>query len=224
VFNSPYQTLKKINLNQLSQLTPEDQTLIQNIIKRMSIFKVNTIQAQIILRDLIGMAMEHHLRGTSLKRELGDGAADFANAVYQSAKSTNWLEIILSLVLRLSAYFFLWFLGSSLLLYGGFTWKASPFIYLIYGSFVFISFILELIVTPHVVMLSSAKQNLIQVILLLAVIMITAGILGFVGPLNQQTIQVLPATVASALIFSVSKGLQFKLFEKLASEEKHLMV
>ncbi|KUK71877.1 MAG: hypothetical protein XD91_1674 [Clostridiales bacterium 38_11] len=109
--------LKKENKKQLLQLTMDDYVLIRDIMKKMNIFKINSYDALIIQRDLIGMAHEMKLRGTSLTQEMGDGFDDFIKEVVQNSRGPSYWEIGLSLLKKfafmISAWivFFSWLQG-----------------------------------------------------------------------------------------------------------------
>jgi hypothetical protein len=96
--------LKRSNKKQLMQLTIDDYVLIRDILKKMNIFKINSYDALIIQRDLIGMAHEMKLRGTSLAQEMGDGFDDFIKEVVQNSRGPSYLEIGLSLLKQLSSF------------------------------------------------------------------------------------------------------------------------
>ncbi len=89
MFNNPLKALKRQNTVQLKQLSSNDQKLVSNTIKRLSVVRINSFQTQMIQSDLIGMALEYQLRGTSLEKELGSDPLSFANEIYSSAKTSN---------------------------------------------------------------------------------------------------------------------------------------
>lgn len=61
MFKSEVTLLKKENTKQLEILGNDSKEVINSIMKTMSIFKVNSYDAQVIHRDLIGMAQELEL-------------------------------------------------------------------------------------------------------------------------------------------------------------------
>lgn len=223
MFKTPLRLLKTTNLEQLAQLPPADQKLIQNIIQRMSIMKVNSLQAQIIQRDLIGMALEQQSRGSSLTAELGSDSANFADEVYKSASSTNWLEIFLSFTLRLSGYFFIWLSASSLLLYGGFTWQVNVNVYPLYAAIIVILFLGELFITPKLIMNQGKLHYLPQVITLTTMFIVTIVFMRLTSHLHPQIINTLPVILLSTVVFLVAQIAQNKLLQKMAAEEKHII-
>ena len=221
MFKTPLYLLKKSNLDQLDQLSIEDQTLIKNILQRMSLFKINSIEAQIIHRDLLGMAIEHKRRGSSLTAELGADASRFADEVYKSAGHTNWLELLLSLLLRISGYFFIWFLMSSLLLYGGFTWSGSTLIYPLYMVLILISFAIDLFITPHFIMQKSTLRYMPQGIALVAILVVAANFTRLAPEINTQTIHAIPILLLTGTLFLIAQLAQNILFKKMAAVERH---
>jgi hypothetical protein len=94
--------LKKENEKLSLQLTRDDFILIRDIMKKMNIFKINSYDALIIQRDLIGMAHEMKLRGNSLTQEMGDGFDDFIKEVVQNSRGPSYWEIGLVLFKHLS--------------------------------------------------------------------------------------------------------------------------
>lgn len=220
MFKSPLHLLKKTNHEQLLELAVEDQKLIAHIMKRMSVVKINSIDAQIIQRDLIGMAMELKSRGSSLAVSLGDEASDFADAVYKNSGGANWLEFILNYVLRLSGYFFVWFLTSSLLLYGGFTWQANTSVYPIFAMVVTLSFVLDLWITPRLIM---KAHHLPSIIAVLTLVIVTAVFMRFTDQLETVVIHAWPVIGVSAVVFVIAQVMQNLLMRKIANFESHLI-
>lgn len=220
MFKSPLYLLKKSNHEQLLELAVEDQKLIADMMKRLSIVKVNSIDAQIILRDFIGMALEQKNRDSSLTVSLGGEASDFADAVYKNSGGANWLEFILNYVLRLSGYFFIWFLTSSLLLYGGFIWQANISVYPIFATIVTISFVLDFLITPRFIM---KARHLPSIIAVMTLILVTAVFMRFTDQLETVAIYAWPVIGVSGVVFVVAQMMQNLLMRKIAISERHLI-
>lgn len=220
MFENPLKQLKAENVQLADQLSKEDRLLIHNIICRMNILKVNSIQAQMIQRDLIGMAFESQKRGTPFANELGDDLEVFADEVYESVGSYNWRELLLSLIIRMSGYFFLWFLISSLILFGGFMWKINWTIYLFYGTVVTLSFVVERLMTPYFVMKQGMKSHFPQLTGFALFISMTAGIIKISESLNSHVINVLPTVILSGVVWIFAQFLQNQLFLKMVAAEK----
>jgi hypothetical protein len=100
--------LKKENEKLSLQLTMDDYVLIRDIMKKMNIFKINSYDALIIQRDLIGMAHEMKIRETSLTQEMGDGFDDFIKEVVQNSRGPSYWEIGLSLLKKLTFMIAAW--------------------------------------------------------------------------------------------------------------------
>ena len=79
MFKSEVTLLKKENEEQSIELRKDDERVIKDIMKSMSVFKVNSYDAQVIQRDLIGMAQELKLRGSNLQEAIGDDLKGFTN-------------------------------------------------------------------------------------------------------------------------------------------------
>lgn len=220
MFKSPLHLLKKTNHEQLLNLAVEDQKLIADMMKRLSVVKVNSIDAQIILRDFIGMAMEQKSRGSSLAVSLGDEASEFADAVYKNSGGANWLEFSLNYVLRLSGYFFIWFLMSSLLLYGGFIWQANISVFPIFATVVTLSFVLDLWITPRFIM---KARHLPSIIAVMTLILVTAVFMRFTDQLETVAIYAWPVIGVSAVVFVIAQVMQNLLMRRIALSERHLI-
>lgn len=215
MFENPLKQLKAENVQLADQLSNEDRLLIHNIICRMNVLKVNSLQAQIIQRDLIGMAFESQKRGTPFANELGDNLEVFADEVYESVGSYNWKELLLGLTIRVSGYFFLWFLMSSLMLFGGFTWRANWSIYVFYAAIATLSFIVERLMTPHFVMKQGIKHHLPHLIGLVLFISIAATLLTYSAALEAHLINVLPAIIVSGAVYIMAQLRQNQLFLRM---------
>ncbi|MBU3178083.1 hypothetical protein KPL47_17285 [Clostridium estertheticum] len=111
--------LKEENEKQSIELREDDERNIKNIMKNMSMFKVNSYDAQVIQRDLIGMAQELKLRNSSLQEAIGDDVKGFTNEIINNSSGPCKREILLNLLLKLSGYFFAWFTGLAFVAYGG---------------------------------------------------------------------------------------------------------
>lgn len=216
MLNNPILEIRKSNHQQLSQLSVADQKLIKSVIKRLSVIKVNSLQAQVIQQELIGMAQEHQMRGGSLTKELGEDPSTFAKALYKSSSAMNGLELMLNFMVRLSGYFFAWLLLGSLFLYGGLTWQASPFIYLFYGAVASVSYLVEVLLTPLFIF---KHPHLPQWVSLVSLVTIGALFMHFLGPMNQESIDVSLILIGSGVFFLVFKGLQLRFLKHLVQLE-----
>ncbi|QUH21229.1 hypothetical protein [Alkaliphilus sp. B6464] len=65
---------------------------------------------RVIRRDLIGMAQELKLRGSSLKDSISEDLKEFTNEIIKNSGGPCKREILLNFLSKLSGYFFAWFL------------------------------------------------------------------------------------------------------------------
>ena len=110
MFMNEMRLLKKENDEQIKALRYEDVQTIKDIMKGMSIFKVNSYDAQVIKRDLIGMAQEFELRNKTLHDAIGGDIKEFAHDIINNSGGPCIYEIFLGFLLHFTRYFFGWFL------------------------------------------------------------------------------------------------------------------
>lgn len=120
MFSNEVKLLKLENNKQYNNLENEDKLIIDSILKSMSIFRVNSYDAQVILRDIIGMAQELRLRNSSIKEASGNNIKHFVDEIINNSDGISKLEIILNFLSKLSGYFFIWFLALAFNAYGSF--------------------------------------------------------------------------------------------------------
>ncbi len=77
MFKNEVSILKKENKLQANKLQAADSDTIEWITRGLSVFKVNSYDAEVIRRDLIGMSQELRLRDSSLKESIGDNLGGF---------------------------------------------------------------------------------------------------------------------------------------------------
>ncbi|MBV1820717.1 hypothetical protein L0P54_10750 [Anaerosalibacter bizertensis] len=106
MFKNEVTLLKKENLRQMENVKEDDKDTIYEIMKSMSVFKVNSYDAQIIQRDLIGMAQDSELRGADLKNVIGNDIKSFSNEIIKNSYGPSIIEILLSFFTLLSGYLF----------------------------------------------------------------------------------------------------------------------
>lgn len=148
MFRDEISLLKAENKKQLAELSIEEQQTIKDITRSINIFKVNSYDAQVIKRDLIGMAQELKLRDSSLSEDIGDNLKYFTNELIESSNGPSKREIIFKFVSTASGYFFMWFLMSAILQYGSLTWEVNPILWIFFAGMVIITFITDAILTP----------------------------------------------------------------------------
>lgn len=86
--------LKDSNWLKLRDLPQEDREMIKTVMKSLGIFRVNSFDAQLILKDLIGMSQEMELRDSSLKEEIGEDLTGYVNQLVENSKGAYPLEYI----------------------------------------------------------------------------------------------------------------------------------
>ena len=199
--------LKEENEKQSIELREDDERTIKNIMKSMSIFKVNSYDAQVIQRDLIGMAQELKLRNSSLQEAIGDDVKGFTNEIINNSSGPCKREILLNFLFKLSGYFFVWFTGLALGAYGGLSWEANPIIYLYYIGVVLIIFVTEGMITPLFITEKGLKKKL-STVFSLVLFVVFSTIIYFLND-NLYTIEINGGyiIVISAIVYLIIKYL-----------------
>ncbi|MBU3186714.1 hypothetical protein [Clostridium estertheticum] len=213
--------LKEENEKQSIELREDDERNIKNIMKSMSMFKVNSYDAQVIQRDLIGMAQELKLRNSSLQEAIGDDVKGFTNEIINNSSGPCKREILLNLLLKLSGYFFAWFTGLSFVAYGGLSWEANPIIYFYYIGAVLIIFVTEGMITPLFITEKGLKKKLSSVFSTLLFV-IFSTIIYFLND-NQYTIEINAGYIIliSAIMYLIVKYLNVININRLAKGKKN---
>lgn len=224
--------LKRENENQAYKLREDDWRVIKNIMKSMSIFKVNSYDHQVIQRDLIGMAQELELRDSSLQEAIGDDIKGFANEIINNSSGPCKREIWLKFLERLSIYFLIPFTLIAIWGYGNFSGRLNPIImYLYYIVFVLIGFVMEEIINPLFATEKGFKRALPPLISISSFIVLinitnylsntqyTRGVK--VG--TEPGPEVIPIIVVSGLMFLTVKHLNVKNIHRLAKGKKNFI-
>ncbi|MCB2342558.1 hypothetical protein [Clostridium estertheticum] len=213
--------LKEENEKQSIELREDDERNIKNIMKSMSMFKVNSYDAQVIQRDLIGMAQELKLRNSSLQEAIGDDVKGFTNEIINNSSGPCKREILLNLLLKLSGYFFAWFTGLSFVAYGGLSWEANPIIYFYYIGAVLIIFVTEGMITPLFITEKGLKKKLSSVFSILLFVVFST-IIYFLND-NQYTIEINAGYIIliSAIMYLIVKYLNVININRLAKGKKN---
>lgn len=213
--------LKTENEKQLNSLKKGDYNFIKDIMKSMSIFKVNSYDSQVIKRDLIGMAQELDLRNSSLKESIGDNLKDFTNDIINNSNGPDKAEILLSFLCKLSGYFFAWFIGLSFLAYGGLVWEVGPMLFFLFIGLILIGFIVEGIVTPLFSTDKGFRKKLPSIISILLLGLFTMIMYLSNNILYAKTINVSYIIGISAVIYLISKYLYIKNIHELAKNKNN---
>ncbi|MPQ30124.1 hypothetical protein E4V42_01550 [Clostridium estertheticum] len=213
--------LKEENEKQSIELREDDERNIKNIMKSMSMFKVNSYDAQVIQRDLIGMAQELKLRNSSLQEAIGDDVKGFTNEIINNSSGPCKREILLNLLLKLSGYFFAWFTALAFLAYGGLSWEANPIIYFYYIGAVLIIFVTEGMITPLFITEKGLKKKLSSVFSILLFVVFST-IIYFLND-NQYTIEINAGYIIliSAIMYLIVKYLNVININRLAKGKKN---
>ncbi len=216
--------LKKENEAQIKALRDDDVQTIKDIMKGMSIFKVNSYDAQVIKRDLIGMAQEFELRNKTLYDAIGSDVKGFAHEIIKNSGGPCKFEIFLGFLLKLTGYFFAWFLALSFGAYGGeLGWSVDPIIFLFYFSVVILSFITEGLVAPIFSMEKGFKKECGSIIPIVLFLVVT--IIYFFLYDNQKVMEIDVGYImfVSGLTYLIAKYLNFKNIRKLAINKKNFI-
>jgi len=155
--------LKKENNKESRKIMLDDLGLIRNITDKMNIYIMNTYDMQIVKRDLIGMAQEMKLRGTTLRDELGDNVDEFTKEIIENSRGPSKLDMVLSRLKSL-VYAITVLYGVILLLSRNFDSTVSIYLPIIVGLFMGIVMILEFIFIPFLNMEKGFKKYIPNVI------------------------------------------------------------
>ncbi|AOT72301.1 DUF1048 domain-containing protein [Geosporobacter ferrireducens] len=215
--------LKTENETQSKNLREDDQQVIKDIMKSMSMFKVNSYDAQVIQRDLIGMAHELKLRDSSLQEVIGDDVKGFTHEIIKNSGGPCKREIVLNFFLKLSGYFFAWFTLLAIGAYGGLSWDANPIIYLYYLGAVLITFITEGIIAPLFSTEKGPKKNLQSLISILLFILLTFIIFLMNDKTYTTEVKGGSIIVASGLVYLITRYLNSINIRRLAKDKKHFI-
>lgn len=223
MFKNEVSILKKDNKKQSIGLDPYDNDLIQDITQSMSVFKVNSYDAEVIRRDLIGMSQELRLRDSSLKETIGDNLTGFTHEIIKNSNGPSLIEIFLWFSVKMSFYL----LGTLILLsffaYRGISWKLTPLILLFYIGYGSIFFIIEGVVTP----LFSTKKGFMKILpAIIGTLMVLVLVFITISRNDSPTAVMINASyliIISGLIFIISKYFYNRHIHKLAKDKKNFI-
>lgn len=221
MFENEVTLLKEENEKPSRELREDDKRAIKDIMKSMSMFKVNSYDAQVIQRDLIGMSQELELRDSSLKEDIGDDVKGFTNDIINNSSGPCKREILLNLLVKLSGYFFVWFTGLAVGAYGRLSWEANPIIYLYYIGVVLIIFVIEGMITPLFITEKGIKKNLYSLFSIVLFVAFTT-IIYFLND-NHYTTEVNGGYIIliSAIVYIIMKYLNTINIHRLAKGKKN---
>lgn len=215
--------LKTENETQSKNLREDDQRVIKDIMKSMSMFKVNSYDAQVVQRDLIGMAHELKLRDSSLLEAIGDDVKGFALEIIKNSGGPCKKEIVLNFFLKLSGYFLAWFTLLAIGAHGSLSWDANPIIYLFYLGAVLIIFITEGIIAPLFSTDKGIRKNLQPLISTALFILLTFIIFLMNDKTYTTEIKGGIIIVVSGLVYLITKYLNSINIRRLAKDKKHFI-
>ena len=119
MFRDEARLLKREN-DAIARWMPEDdEDIIDKITDSLGIFRVNSFDAQVIRRDLIGMAEEARLRDSTMKEAIGDDIKLTTYDIIKNSRKSNKHEIVLLYLKYLSGIVF------SMISFFGFTVNQS---------------------------------------------------------------------------------------------------
>ncbi len=220
MFGNELTLLETENYKQIKELSEDDEKLINNIMKSMSIFKVNSYDAQVIKRDLIGMAQEQKLRNSSLKDSIGDDLKEFTDEIIKNSDGPCIREILLNFLCKLSGYFFLWFIPAYLV-YGSLSYKLNPVLLPFYFGAVVIAFIAEGLLAPLFCTEKGLKKYL-ETIILILIVSVWVIIYYFIAE-KQNYVEVNSGiiVITSGLIYLIVRYLKSINIKRLAKGKKN---
>lgn len=215
MFYNPFASLRKENERKLAEVREDDSRVIRAVMKSMSIFSVNSYEAQIIQRDLIGMAQEWGLRNSNLQEATGH-VSGFAKDIIQNSSGPCPREVILTFLSRLSGYFLVWFAALSLAAYGGVLWEVNPATISYYVGVVLLAFLAEEVLTPLYITERGLKRRIPQLLAVLVFACFTAAIVLRGGHTFTGGISAGAVIIASGLTHLVTRYLNIKNISRLA--------
>lgn len=216
MFKDEITLLKKENEKQSNLLKHEDNNIIKDIMKSISIFRVNSYDAQVIRRDLIGMAQELNLRDSGLEESIGNNLTEFTYEIIQNSNGPCKIEIFLRFLSKLSGYFFVWFTLFAFGAYGGLGWNVNPKLYILYIGFVLIAFITEGLITPLFSTEKGLKKELPPLISILSVFLLSFTLYPIDNSSSTNAINVKYIIGISGLIFLITRYFIMRNIHKLA--------
>ena len=222
MFKNEVTLLKKENNEQIEMLKNDTKDTLKNIMKSMSIFKVNSYDAQVIQRDLIGMEQELELRDSSLEQVIGNDIKEFVNDILDSSAGPSKIEILLGFLIKLSSMFFLSFIILTIGAYsGGLVWKANSVIFLLYGGISLASFIIDGIVTPLFSIEKGFKKYIPFLIAMSSFFILIMFSFRINNSLDKTEIYAWQILIASGLVYFICSYLNSKNIKKVSKEKKN---
>ncbi|MGB4587735.1 MAG: hypothetical protein WBI17_00705 [Clostridiaceae bacterium] len=223
MFANEITLLKTENETQSKNLREDDKRVIKDIMKSMSMFKVNSYDAQVIRRDLIGMAYEMKLRDSSLQETIGEDVKGFTDEIIRNSLGPSLWEVILNFFIKLSGYFFAWFALLAIGAYSSFSWEANPIVYLYFIGVVVLIFVIEGVIAPQFITEKGFKKNFHSLISMLLLVAFTYVILILNDKNYTREVNGGMIIAASGLIYLIAQYLNSVNILKLAKGKSNFI-
>ena len=215
--------LKNENTRQIEFLNEDARSSIDGIMKSMSIFKINSYDAQVIFRDLIGMMQELELRGSDLEHEVDSDLKSFVDEITDNGAGPDKMEVLLGFLIRLTGTLFLSFGLLSAFAYTSLAWKANSIILLLYFGMAVITFVTDGLITPLFSTKTGIKKHIPSAVSAVLFMVLVAAVF-----LLNDYAAALSISAGSVLLFSGASYLilcylNLKNIERLAGgRENHI--
>lgn len=223
MFKSEVTILKKENTRQLLSLKDDAKKNINSIMKSMSIFRINSYDAQVILRDLIGMSQELEIRGSSLEESISSDLKGFVNDIIDNSAGPSKAEISLGFLMKLSSMFCLYFGILSIGAYSSLTFTSSNILFLFYFGMTLIAFVTEGLITPHFSVENGIKKHVPILISMLLVLGLAAITFIMINHDNTTTINAGYIIIASGAAYMIASYLNVKNISRLSKCKKNFI-
>ena len=219
MFKNEKTMLEKENKKQSLKLKDEDNATIKKIMESMNIFKVNSYDAQVIRRDLIGMAQEADLRDSNLKEFIGSDPKEFARDLIVNSNGPSKIEIGLNFLSMLSVYIIFWSIALGFGAYDGLSWDISIESLLSFSVLVLIIFISDGVLAPFGASKLGFEKVLSYAVPLILIIIFAL----IIGPINYNTyistVNIKYVVAIFVLIYLLSKYLTSKNIHSLSKNK-----
>lgn len=221
MFSNELKFLKSENKKQYNNLDNEDKVIIDNILKSMSIFRVNSYDSQVILRDIIGMAQELKLRNSSIKESSGNDIKKFIDEIINNSAGVSKMEIVLNFLSKLSGYFFIWLSALAFSAFGTFDMNISLSLIVFYICIVIAIFIIEGLLVPKFVNKNGYKKYIPNYISLLIFIMLSCTAYSVKDFILFNSLNSIYIILLSGIIYMINKYLITLNIHRLAKGKHH---
>lgn len=219
MFKNEKTVLEKENNKQSLKLKDKDNATIKKIMESMNIFKVNSYDAQVIKRDLIGMAQEANLRDSNLKEFIGSDPKEFARDLIANSNGPSKIEIVLNFLSMVSVYIVFWSIAFGFGNDDILSWGISIEDLLSLSIMVLIVFVGEGVLAPFVASKLGFEKVLSYVVPIILIILFSL----IVAPINSNTyistVNLKYVVAIFVLVYLLSKYLTSKNIHKLSKNK-----